>query len=201
MWHYDAFCHLPLGAHMKKWIFFLVVGLALLTLSTGVAGNDKEVRCDGAIMSPGDVCETRSSTGSVTKTETYDEMKADKEAASKTFHTWGRWALLGGGLALAGLGAWGIVRERRRRKNAGPTTADMYLRQGAQQNAQPGAQQPHMPAQQPHVAYPPPQHNPAPPQHPGPQQPQPAQQQQQRPAPGPAPFGPGSGDDVTQRLR
>jgi hypothetical protein len=113
---------------MKKWIFFLVVGLALLTLSTGVSGNDKEVRCDGAIMSPGDVCETRSRTGSVTRTETYDEMKADKEAASKTFHTWGRWALLGGGLALAGLGAWGIVRERRKRKNAGPTTADMYLR-------------------------------------------------------------------------
>jgi hypothetical protein len=190
MWHHGAFCHLPLGAYMKKWIFFLVVGLALLTLSTGVNGNDKEVRCDGEIMSPGDVCETRSSTGSVTRTETYDEMKADKEAASKTFHTWGRWALLGGGLVLAGLGAWGIVRERRRRKHAGPTTADMYLH-----DARSGAQPPHMPAQPPHMAYPPRQH---PEQH----QPQPAQrQQQQRPDPGPAPFGPGSGDDVTQRLR
>jgi outer membrane biosynthesis protein TonB len=190
---------------MTKWIVCLVLGLSLASLSTGAAGrDDNEVRCDGAIMSPGDLCETRSSTGSVTKTETYDEMKADQEAGKQTFETWGRWALLGGGLALAGLGVWGIVRERRRRKNAGPTTADMYLRQqGAQPPHMPvpqqGAQPPHMPVPQQQPAHPP-QHHPGPQQQ-QPAQQQPAQQQQQRPAPGPAPFGPGSGDDVTQRLR
>jgi len=184
---------------MKKWIFFLVVGISLLLLSTGTAGKDG-VRCDGALMGPGDICEyTRN--GQVTSRETYDEVKESSEAAHHTFVTWGRWALLGGGLALTVLGIWGIVRERRRRKAAGPTTADLYLQQQAAAAA--GAPAPHAPGRP--QQYPPPQ-----PQF-APQQQYPPQGYPQRP-PGPAgnpapppgrpeDFGPGAGEDVTQRLR
>ncbi|HEY7596321.1 MAG TPA: hypothetical protein VH969_24460 [Actinophytocola sp.] len=176
---------------MKKWIFFLVVGLVMLFFSTGVAGRDHEVRCDGELMLPGDVCEYTNRSGDVTSRETYDEVKEGNERAHHTFVTWGRWALLGGGLALSALGIWGIVRHRRRRKAAGPSTADLYFQQQAARSGAPAphpqAQPPFPPRQQfPHPGYPPPQ--------------------QPRPAGPPSPpggtdFGPGSGDDVTQRLR
>jgi hypothetical protein len=184
---------------MKKWIFFLVVGIALLSLSTGVAGQDG-VRCDGVLMSPGDICEYTNRSGDVTSQQTYDEVEADTKAAHQTFVTWGRWTLLGGGLALSVLGIWGIVRERRRRKAQGPSTADLNLRQQAAAPAGPGYAQP---AHTPQPQYPP-------------QYAQPQQHQQQptfppRPPqahPGPPAgnldFGPGSGDsgdDVTQRMR
>jgi hypothetical protein len=190
---------------MKKWIFFLIVGISLLLLSTGAAGKDG-VRCDGALMGPGDICEYTNRSGEVTSRQTYDEVKEAGESAHQTFVTWGRWALLGGGLALSALGIWGIVRERRRRKAAGPTTADLYFQQQAAAAA--GAPAPHAPAQQ-HVPAQPQQY-PPPPQF-APQQQYPPQGYPQRP-PGPAgnpvpppgrpeDFGPGAGEDVTQRLR
>jgi hypothetical protein len=207
---------------MKKWIFFLVVGISLLLFSTGAAGKDG-VRCDGELMSPGDICEYTDRTGDVTSRETYDEVKAGNEAAHRTFVMWGRWALLGGGLALTALGIWGIVRERRRRKAAGPTTADRHLQQQAvvatgapAPHAPAGAPTPHAPAQQHAPAqHAPAQHAPTQQQYaPPPQQFAPRQQfpppgYPPRPTGNPAPprgkpedFGPGAGEeDVTQRLR
>jgi hypothetical protein len=185
---------------MKKWIFFLVVGIALLSLSTGAAGEDG-VRCDGALMSPGDVCEYTNRSGDVTSRQTYDEVEADTKAAHQTFVTWGRWALLGGGLALSVLGIWGIVRERRRRKAQGPSTADLYLQQQQQQAvpAGPGYAQPaHTPPPQFPPQYAPQQYQQQPTFPPRPPQAPPAP-----PAANPD-FGPGSGDsgeDVTQRMR
>jgi hypothetical protein len=192
---------------MKKWILCLVVGISLLLLSTGAAGKDG-VRCDGDLMQPGDICEYHSRTGEVTSRETYDEVKADNEAAHQTFVTWGRWALLGGGLALSALGIWGITVQRRRRRNQGPTTADLYFQQQAAQSGPPAypPQQQYAPPQQQQTPqqqapqYPPPQY---PPQQ-YPQQPVPPRPPQPQGAPPPAghqDFGPGSGEDVTQRLR
>jgi hypothetical protein len=152
---------------MKKWIVCLLAGLSLLAFSTGVGGQDG-VRCDGQLMSPGDICETRTSTGEVTSSETYDEVKESNERAHRTFVTWGRWALLGGGILLIGLAIWGIVRERRRRKVEGQI-GDLYVQQ------QSGAQ-PNMPAHmQPHM--PPPQQTPVQQQMPQQQQMPPQQQQ------------------------
>lgn len=178
---------------MKKWIFCLVVGIALLSLSTGVAGDDG-VRCDGQPMVPGDVCEYRTRGGDVTSSQTYDEVKENNEAVHHTFVTWGRWALLGGGVLLTGFGIWGIVRTRRRRKAQGPSTADVYFQQQAAQSAPAGA--PAHPQAGPQYApqqqFSPQGHPPRQPQHPA------------NPAPPPGDygaFGPGSGDDVTERLR
>jgi|tagenome__1003787_1003787.scaffolds.fasta_scaffold20873361_2 type IV secretory pathway VirB10-like protein len=178
---------------MKKWIFCLVVGTALLFLSTGAA-SDTAVRCDGELMSPGDICETTTRTGEVTSRETYDEVERDTKAAHHTFVTWGRWAMLGGGAVLTVLAIWGIAAQRRRTKNQGPTTADLYFQQQAAAQAPSPAYppQPQQYQQQPVQQYPPQQ--PAFP----PRPPQPAPQQA---APPQADFGPGSGDDVTQRLR
>jgi hypothetical protein len=152
---------------MKKWIVCLLAGISLLAFSSGVGGQDG-VRCDGELMSPGDICESRSSTGEVTSSETYDEVKAGNERAHRTFVTWGRWALLGGGILLTGLAIWGIVRERRRRKAEGQV-GDLYVQQQS-------AAQPNMPAHvQPHM--PPPQQTPPQQQMPQQQQMQPSQQQ------------------------
>ncbi|MPZ82043.1 MAG: hypothetical protein GEV28_17280 [Actinophytocola sp.] len=185
---------------MKKWIFCLVVGLGLLAFGAAVNGNDKTVRCDGQLMQPSDVCEYRTRGGDVTSSETYDEVKAGNESARRTFDTWGRWALLGGGLALTGLGVWGIVRTRRRRKAQDPTTADLFLQQQAAHSGAGYTQPPHTPphGQDPPQAQYPPQavQQPGPPaQQPryGPgQQPQPAQQ---------ARFGPGQQPQPAQQAR
>jgi hypothetical protein len=195
---------------MKKWIFCLVVGIFCLVASTGAIGEDG-VRCDGQLMSPGDVCETTTN-GRVTSTETYDEVARNNAAAHETFVTWGRWALLGGGILLTGLAVWGMVSHRRRQKAAGPTTADLYFQeQQAARSGPPGAgaRYPQPPYQQPGARtpqYPPPRF-PAQP-HMAPPQPAPPQQftaQSHAPRP-PAnqrddDFDPGSGDNVTQRLR
>jgi hypothetical protein len=170
---------------MKKWVVCLVIGLGMLAFSTGVGINDNTIRCGSEIMGPGDVCEeTRA--GSVTDTETYEEMKAGKEARQRTFNSWGRWALLGGGLLLTGLGIWGIVKVKRQRK-AGNTPGQTGPREPGQQHIQgPPAMHPG-PQPQPNYA-PPPQQGYAPqPPHPNyappPQGNYPPPQQ---------PFGPGS---------
>ncbi len=188
---------------MKKWIVCLVIGLGLLSLSSGVGINDNTIRCGSEIMGPGDVCEeTRN--GSVTDTETYEEMKESKEATQRTFNSWGRWALLGGGALLTVLGIWGIVKVKRARKN------EPYLGPGYT----PGQAEPRQPGQPvgqymqgmtplPPVQQGPPQgYAPQPQPNYAPQQNQPPQQQSgQAPHPnyGPPqrqypqqPFGPGS---------
>ncbi len=109
---------------MKKWVVALVIGVALLLLSTGANVNDSTITCGSEIMGPGDTCEeTRG--GTTVDTKTYAEMKADDEAAKRTFESWGRWALLGGGAVLTVLGIWGIVVTRRKRAAAGPPQAGM----------------------------------------------------------------------------
>ncbi|HEY0448188.1 hypothetical protein [Actinophytocola sp.] len=169
---------------MKKWIFCLVIGLAMLAFSTGVGVNDGTVRCDGQIMNPGSVCEFRDRGGDVTSTQTYDEIKAGDAAAKKTFNSWGRWALLGGGLALTGLAGWGILRRRRQQKAQGPTTAGLYLQQQTAQSGAGYAHPAHTPAQgrpgQPGQYGPPGPYAPQPPQ---PWQQQAPPQQQAAPQP------------------
>lgn len=188
---------------MKKWVVCLVIGLGMLAFSTGVGINDNTIRCGSEIMGPGDVCEeTRA--GSVTDTETYEEMKESKEAGQRTFNSWGRWALLGGGLLLTGLGIWGIVKVKRAKKKPylgpGYTPGQAEPRQPGQPDAPymqgmtplppdpPGPQQGY--SQQGYVPQPP---NYAPPQQQYPPQPQqqnyPPQQNPQQPQ---QPFGPGS---------
>lgn len=104
---------------MAKWIVCLVIGLGMLSLSSGAGINDNTIRCGSDIMGPGDVCEeTRA--GSVVDTQTYEEMKESKEAGQRIFNSWGRWALLGGGLILTVLGIWGIVKVKRQRKEPRP---------------------------------------------------------------------------------
>jgi hypothetical protein len=187
---------------MKKWVIFLVIGLSLVALGAGDRGSDF-VECDGQPMVPGDTCQYTNRSGDVTSEETYDEVAENSAAAHQTWVTWGRWTVLGIGIGLAGLGIWGVVRERRRRKAQGPSTADMYLQQQAAAQAGAGHAQP--------------AHTPPQPQYPPQQYAQPQQYQQprswgnpppSRPQGGPVPppqgdqdFGPGSGDDVTQRMR
>ena len=174
---------------MKKWIVCLVIGVGLLSLSSGVGINDNTIRCGSEIMGPGDVCEeTRN--GSVTDTETYEEMKESKEATQRTFNSWGRWALLGGGALLTILGIWGIVKVKRSKKEPylgpGYTPGQAEPRQPGQPvgqymqgmtplppPVQQGPPQGYAPQQ-----YPPPNYGP-------PQQQYPQQYPQQ-------PFGPGS---------
>jgi hypothetical protein len=166
---------------MRKWIICVVVGLALLGLGSGVGVNDGRVMCGSEEMSPGDVCE-ETRRGVSMGTRTYEEMKADAEAGQQTFDSWGRWALLGGGLALTVLGAFGIVRLRRERASGGAA-------QGSPQVAAPG-----YPPAQPQSGFPPAQ----PPGHPPAQAPPgyppvPAQQRPGFPQPGhpPAQHQPG----------
>ncbi len=196
---------------MKKWVVCLVIGLGMLAFSTGAGINDNTIRCGSEIMGPGDVCEeTRA--GSVTDTETYEEMKEGKEAAQRTFNSWGRWALLGGGLLLTGLGIWGIVKVKRQRKagnmpgQAGPREPGQQFMQGPPA-MRPGPQPNYGPPQQnyapppgyspqaPHPNYGPPQQNYAPPPGYSPQAPHPnygPPPQQDNYPPPQQPFGPGS---------
>lgn len=102
---------------MKKWVFALCVGVALLALGARTDVNDSTITCGSETMYPGDVCEeTRA--GSTVDTKTYEEMKASSEAGKRIFNSWGRWALLGGGALLTIAGIAGIVIIRRRRKAA-----------------------------------------------------------------------------------
>ena len=109
---------------MRKWVVCLVVGLAMLTLSTGAGVNDSRIMCGSDVMYPGDVCE-ETRRGATVDTKTYEEMKTSKENGQRTFNSWGRWALLGGGLALAVLGGYGIVRVRRERASGGQAAQAM----------------------------------------------------------------------------
>jgi hypothetical protein len=97
---------------VKKWVFALIFGLALLGWSAG-AGKESQITCGGEVMTYGYVCDDGS--GDV---KTYSEMLADKEAAKKMFDTWGRWALLGGGLVVTGGAIAGIVARVRRNRRA-----------------------------------------------------------------------------------
>ena len=187
---------------MKKWVVFLVIGLAMALAS--ISPGDDRVECDGQPMVPGEICEFTNRSGDVTSQQTYDEVAESSASAHQAWVTWGRWTVLGIGIGLAGLGFWGVMRERRRRKAQGPSTADMYLQQQAAAPAGPGYAQPaHTP---PQPQYPPQQ------QYAQQQYQQPQQQSWGTPPPprpqgGPVPpqgnqdFGPGSGDDVTQRMR
>jgi hypothetical protein len=138
---------------MKKWVVCLVVGIGMLAFSTGVGVNDTQVKCGSEIMGPGDVCEeTRG--GATVDTETYEEMKADNERARRTFNTWGRWALLGGGVVLTAAGVLGIVAVRRRRAAQGTAQPPAPY----SQDMRPGAVPPSYPppaAQQSPTGYPP----------------------------------------------
>jgi hypothetical protein len=182
---------------MKKWVVFLVIGVAMALASA--SPGDNRVECDGQPMVPGETCQFTNRSGDVTSEETYDEVAENSVSSHQTWVTWGRWAVLGIGIGLAGLGFWGVMRERRRRKAQGPTTADMYLQQQAAAQAGPGYAQPaHAPPPQFPPQYAPQQHQ---------QQPTFPPRPPQAPPGPPAPnldFGPGSGDsgdDVTQRMR
>jgi hypothetical protein len=102
---------------MKKWVFALCVGLALLAFGSGAGKDGDTIKCGSETMYPGSVCEeTRA--GSTVDTKTYEEMRESKEAGQRIFNSWGRWALLGGGSVLTIAGIFGIVATRRRRKAA-----------------------------------------------------------------------------------
>jgi hypothetical protein len=81
---------------MRKWIFCLVAGLALLIVGIPLTG-DPVVRCGGVPMAPGEVCQVASGSGEVASRRTYDEVEKETVAAHRTSVTWGRSALLGGG--------------------------------------------------------------------------------------------------------
>jgi len=102
---------------MKKWVFALCVGLALLALGSGAGKDGDTIKCGSETMYPGSVCEeTRA--GNTVDTKTYAEMRESKEAGQRIFNSWGRWALLGGGSVLTIAGIFGIVTTRRRRAKA-----------------------------------------------------------------------------------
>jgi hypothetical protein len=127
---------------MKKWVIAVLIGVALLALGSGAANNkDGLIRCGSEIMGPGDVCE-ESRRGSTVSERTYEEMKASQEAATRTFNSWGRWVLLGGGLFLTAVGIWGIVTRRRRAASAEPTVPATAYQQAPQHQVPQVAQQP-----------------------------------------------------------
>jgi hypothetical protein len=127
---------------MKKWVIAVLIGVALLALGSGAANNkDGLIRCGSEIMGPGDVCE-ESRRGSTVSERTYEEMKASQEAATRTFNSWGRWVLLGGGLFLTAVGIWGIVTRRRRAASAEPTVPATAYQQAPQYQVPQVAQQP-----------------------------------------------------------
>lgn len=171
---------------MKKWVFALVIGV-MMAIGAGADVSDDVIKCGSEIMGPGDVCEeTRG--GTTVETRTYDEMKESSEARARMFETWGRWALLGGGLVLAIAGLTGILATRRRRAAAAAQPQGrqpQFAPPQPMRNApyQPNA--PHVPHQQ-NASYPPnaPYPQQMPPQQRVPQQPYP-----QQPYP-PQSFGP-----------
>jgi hypothetical protein len=198
---------------MKKWVIAVLIGVALLALGSGAANNkDGLIRCGSEIMGPGDVCE-ESRRGSTVSERTYEEMKASQEAATRTFNSWGRWVLLGGGLFLTAVGIWGIVTRRRRAASAEPTVPATAYQQApqhqapqqltqqpmAQQVAQPQMPRQHVTPQQVSQQQPTPQqptfHQQVPqqyvPQHGVPQQQVPQQQTWHQPTQPPGPQQPG----------
>jgi hypothetical protein len=120
---------------MRKWIFCLAAGLALLIVGIPLTG-DPVVRCGGVQMSPGENCRVVSGGGEVVSRKTYDEVVAETEAAHHIRVIWGRTALLGGG-ALTLLAVCGIVVRRRRRANQEPTPGDLFFRRRAAAQAAP----------------------------------------------------------------
>jgi hypothetical protein len=158
VWHYLACCHTEWGAAVKKWVFALVIGLALIALS--FKGKNDTITCGSKTMMPGYVCEDGGTT------RTYTEMVEAQRSADEAFQTWIRWVLLsvGGVLTVGGFAGVMKVRHTRRAASAQGT--------GASQGAMP---QPPYPAQPQQVWAPyAPQHPQQAPQYPQ-QMPQPPQ--------------------------
>ncbi|MEU3627176.1 hypothetical protein BS329_10795 [Amycolatopsis coloradensis] len=105
---------------MKRWVLVLVIGFGFLGVCLLWATEDSSaIKCDGRIMSYGDVCETTKG-GRTVRTETYDQMKAGAEVRERAFKNHGGW--VGGvGVALTGLGATMLIRGQRRASRAGVT--------------------------------------------------------------------------------
>lgn len=120
---------------MKKWIFCLAAGFALLILGVILTG-DPVVRCAGVPMSPGEVCQAATGSGEVAARRTYDEVQKETEAAQRTRDTWGLGAFVGGGVLILAAAA-GVVVRRRRRANQGPSPADLFFQRRAAAQAAP----------------------------------------------------------------
>ena len=120
---------------MRKWIFCLVAGLALLILGVSLTG-EPVVRCAGMPMSPGAVCRDTTGSGQVVARKTYDEVVMETEAAQRTRDTWGFGAFVSSAVLIP-LAAAGIVIRRRRRANQGPSPADLFFRRRAAAQAAP----------------------------------------------------------------
>lgn len=116
---------------MKRWVLVLVIGFGFLGVCLLWATEDSSaIKCDGRIMSYGDVCETTKG-GRTVRTETYDQMKAGAEVRERAFQNHGLW--VGGvGVGLTGLGATMLIRGRRRASRAGAAAP-----QGGQPQVQP----------------------------------------------------------------
>ncbi|HET6289140.1 MAG TPA: hypothetical protein VFG15_20630 [Amycolatopsis sp.] len=176
---------------MKRWVLVLVIGFGFLGVCLLWATEDSSaIKCDGKLMSYGDVCETTKG-GRTVRSETYAQLKAGAEIRERAFRNHGLW--VGGvGVALTGLGATMLIRRQRRVSRAGVTAP-----RGGQPQAQPQWQGQQWQGQQwqgqalwqgrPQPGFPPPQGNPPyanqavqqyPPSRPGPP-PQAAQQYQQ----------------------
>ncbi|MFI9454642.1 hypothetical protein [Amycolatopsis sp. NPDC052450] len=190
---------------MKRWVLVLVIGFGFLGVCLLWATEDSSaIKCDGRLMSYGDVCETTKG-GRTVRTETYDQMKHGAEVRERAFKNHGLW--VGGvGVALTGLGATMLIRKRRSASRAGVMAPQGGQPQWQAQPQWQGQAQPGFPPQQgnprPYAnqavqQYPPPQRpgppvqaaqqyqQPYPPQGGWPQQPPPPQQQQP-----PQQFGP-----------
>jgi len=120
---------------MKKWIFCLAAGLALLILGVILTG-DPVVRCGGVPMSPGEVCQDTTGSGEVVARKTYDEVEKETVAAQRTRDAWGLGAFVGGAVLIL-VAATGIVIHRRRRANQGPSPADLFFQRRAAAQAAP----------------------------------------------------------------
>jgi hypothetical protein len=153
------------GFTVKKWVIALVIGVMMALGSAANVSENDTIKCGSATMGPGDVCE-ESRGGSTVETRTYDEMKESSEARARMFNSWGRWALLGAGLALAIAGLAGIRATRKRRAATAAGQPQAVPTQFA-----PPQQAPY--PQVPHQQYPPAVQNTPYPQ----QQPYPPQQQ------------------------
>jgi hypothetical protein len=92
-------------------------------------------------MTPGETCRVVSGGGEVVSRRTYDEVEQETEAAHRIRATWGRVAMVGGGVLIL-LAGWRIVARRRGRANQAPTSADLFFKrraaaQRADQNPRP----------------------------------------------------------------
>lgn len=166
------------GFTVKKWVIALVIGVMMALGSAANVSENDTIKCGSETMGPGDVCE-ESRGGSTVDTRTYDEMKESSEARARMFNSWGRWALLGAGLALAIAGFAGIRATRKRRATAAtaqPQAVQLQAAQPVQAQFAPPQQMPNAPHPRnaphvPHQQYPPavqntpyPQQQPYPPQ-------------------------------------